>query len=258
MINMPLRISLQNRRRIVRLYLEGYPQVKITDSIGVAQSTVSNEIRRFINIAESSSLGEATKMYDVDELVEELRALSVDLRKLRKSPKECLEAAKDMRSILEAGLEPSNVKDFLRLCKKLQAESSLPREYLQYAVRLSKLEDETARGYVQILKDFEETAKGLKEVEAQMITLRSDIKVLKESRSSLQKELAVLEEGVKKKMEETALTNEKIETALRIEALKKSTGVSAEGLEEFLGKMKTLNWDLETINKMMKELRGTG
>lgn len=249
---------MQNRRRALRLYLEGHPQVEIADKIGVAQSTVNNEIRRFISIAKSSSLEEASKMYDVGELMEELRALSTDLRRLRKSPKECLEAAKAMRSIIEAGLDPSDVKDFLRLCKKLREEGSLPKEYLQYAVRLSKLEEETGRGYAQILKDSEEKAKKLKDLEERMNTLRSEIRGLEERRSSLQKELADLEEGVKKKMKETGLTNEKIERALRLEALMRGADVSAEGLEGFLGEMKALNLDLETVTKMMRDLRGAG
>jgi len=255
---MPLRISLQNRRRILRLYLEGHPQVEVADRIGVAQSTVNNDIRKFITIAESSSLEEASKTYDVGELVEELRALSVDLRRLRKSPKECLEAAKAMKSIIEAGLDPSNVKDFLRLCKKLQVEGSLPKEYLQYAVRLSRLEEETGKGYAQILKDFEEKAKRLKGLEEQISNLRSEIRGLEERRSSLQKELAGLEEDVKKRMKETALTNEKIERALRIEALMKKIDVSAEGLEGFLVEMNALNLDLKTVTKMLRDLRGAG
>ena len=102
LINMPLRISLQNRRRALRLYLEGHPQVEVADRIGVAQSTVNNEIRKFITITEASSL-----------------------------------------------------------------------------------EEETGKGYAQILKDFDEKTKRLKGLEEQISTLRSEIRGLEERRSSL-------------------------------------------------------------------------
>jgi len=258
LISMPSRISLGNQKRIIRLYLEGHPQSEIADRVGFTQPTVSNEVNKFMGVARSSSLKEASTMYDVTELVDELRALSVDLRRLRKSPRECLEAAKSMRSILEAGLDTTDASDFLRLCKKLQGESSLPEDYLQSAVRLSRLEEETGKGYPQILEDFQDMAKRLKGLEGQIGILHSENRGLEESRSSLQKDLEDLEEGVKKRMNETALTNDKIGRALGIEALMKRAGVSDEGLEGFLGEMKALNWDLETVTRMMKELRGAG
>jgi len=256
---MPQRISLQSRKRLIKMYFEGQPQTSIADRIGVSQSTVSNEVKRFIGVARSSSLEEALRMYDVAELVEELRALSVELARIGRSPRECLEAAKAMESIKEAGLDASDIPAFLRLCKRFQGRGSPSLEdFLKCAVKLSKLEEEMGRSYGQILKDFEEKGRLSKDLEEHIRKLRSDIKKLEETRSSLQKQLRELEEGVRRRMEEANLTYERIELALRIEDLMRRMGVSAESLANFLGEVYALNYDLDTVVKILRDLRGLG
>ncbi|MHA1712009.1 MAG: hypothetical protein ACTSUS_08130, partial [Candidatus Freyarchaeota archaeon] len=57
-------------------------QPEIARRVGVSQASVSNEIRRLMKMAEESSLNVALTDYGDEELVEELRLLAVQLRKL--------------------------------------------------------------------------------------------------------------------------------------------------------------------------------
>lgn len=255
MIAMPVRLSPQRRRRILQLYFNGLPQKSIAGRVGVGQATVSDEVSRFKQLAGNSSLEEASRLYGVQEVVEELRSLSMELNKLSLTPKECLEYAKTLDRLRQLGGDPSNLEDLLRLYRRVKVENLNIEEYFTHALRLARLEAETHRDYRQIVEEFELKSRRLEAMDSRLTSLKQEVKELEDKKRRITTELEELEKQLKEKLREARLTYEKIDRALKVEGLMDRLKVSGEELSEFLMKMRGSGLDLKTLARIAEEFK---
>jgi len=250
---MPVRLSLQRRRRILQLYFNGFPQTSIADKVGVGQATVSGEVSRFKRLARNSSLEEASRLYGVEDVIEELRSLSVELRKLNLTPKECLDFAKTLERLRQLGGDFSDLEDLLRLCRRVNVEGFNVKEYFVHALRLARLEAETRKDYRQLVNEFELKSRQLEAAESRLASLEQEVKELEDKRRRITSELERLDEQLKERLKEANLTYEKIDRALKVEGLIERLKVSEEELGAFLEKLWESGLDLKTLAKIVEE-----
>lgn len=253
---MPARISFQKQKRILHLYFSGLSQKIIAKKLGVVQATVSNEVSMFKSLVKDSSLKEASKLYNLENVVEELRALSVELHKLNLSPKECLDFAKTFEKLKRLGGDTSDLEGLLMLCQRVKMEGIKAEDYFNHAVRLARLEADTGKDYKFILEDLERKSQQLEEVNAKLTSMKKEIKGLESRKAELATEIENLEKKLKEKHDEVKLTDEKIEIALRIDRLIAKTGESEENIYEFLKEIQKSGLDLKRI-KMLYETYGS-
>lgn len=255
---MPARISPQRRKRILQLYFSGLTQNSIAGKLGVGQATVSDEVERFKRLAKASSLEEASKMYGVEDVVEELRSLSIELYKLNLTPKECIDFAKTLGELRRLGGSPSDLETLLRLCRRVKEEGFNIEEYFAHALRLAKLEAETRKDYRRLLEEFELKTRQLEAAESRLSSLKQKVKELEDRRGRTALELEKLEGQLEEKLKKAKLTYEKIDRALKVESLIDRLKVSEEELCEFLEKMRSSGLDLKTLTKIVEEFSNEG
>ena len=131
------RISSHTEERIVELWFEGVPRDRIAEMLGVSGSTVSAIID------------------SLPECLRELRLLAVELRKTGASPKEALKGAETLSQLKDLDLGLDQLQDFVEAAKKLGNEEYGPADVMKAAMKLSNLEQETGKKYLEVLADYE-------------------------------------------------------------------------------------------------------
>ena len=95
----------------------------------------------------------------------------------------------------------------------------------------------------------------LEELKKDTDKAKDEIRTLVEKESNLKPDIKKLEQALAGKMRKTNLTYKKIERTLKIESLINRQKIKLDSLEDFLKEMSLLKLDLETVTKMMRELR---
>lgn len=250
---MPPRISSAQQARIVDMYLRGYPETKIGRVVHTSQPTVCNVMKEFSVAVEKTSLEDAAELYNVKDVVKELRGLSLELRKLKTTPNECLEGVRLLDQMNKLDIDAKELASYVRLSRRIAKKGFLVEQYLDSALNLSTLEDETGKTYEDLLSDYKTKKEGLEKIIADKELEKKELRKLEQEKASVQAELLQLDEGLRKKIAETNTTYVKIEKVDRIQKALAKTKDSFEDLEEFIDDLAKKGLNLATCQNMLKE-----
>lgn len=151
------RISSQTEAEIIELWFKAYPRDRIARTAHVSGSTVSNLIA------------------SLPQCLDELRRLSVELRKTNSSPAKALKGAKLSSKLGDLGVDLDQLETFLRTTKKLSKDTEYkPEKVVKAAMALSELEKNSGKTYAETLKEFKEKTEQTRELKEQTVQLQRE------------------------------------------------------------------------------------
>jgi hypothetical protein len=202
------RISSHSERRIVELWFQGLPRDLIAQRLCVSGSTVS----KIVNL--------------LPEFLQELRSLSIELRKLGLSPAEARSGANFISKLGQLGMKPRELEGYIEASKKISKKAGYePQQIVEAAVTLSNLEAKAGKSYFEVLRQFE-------------ITIRHN--------RSLKEENRRLEVEQKKKLVQNRVTENEIKYIINLRQDFRVYGIDladAETLQRYLQNMQETNGD---------------
>jgi predicted nucleic acid-binding Zn-ribbon protein len=210
------KLSVSRKLAIVRHYLSGLSYDEIAAKSGVSKGTVSNVVTEF-------KAGRFPEAADAAEHIEQLRELSLDLRRLKLTPAQCAIGFTLLNRISECGLDPADIdrwpvilrsvpnqdeaQEFIRLVysiQEVQKRSGLSLDALESKAHelerkavglepsLAKLED-TKKQLAELTKKREELASTVAHLEEQHRLLDPRVKDLEKREQDLSRRVRDME-----------------------------------------------------------------
>ena len=159
-------IPLDRKLEVVRLYFEGLAYDDIMEKTGVAKGSVAA-------IVEALRAGEFPQFEQVTDLVNELRELTVGLRKAGITIIEAAPLFILLKKLIGLGVEPAYLESWIRMCRAVPEEEFSRSQIIQAASKLAKLEQE-GLSYEQTLESLGNSSDELKKLQGEIAELRSE------------------------------------------------------------------------------------
>jgi DNA repair exonuclease SbcCD ATPase subunit len=142
--------------RILKRLFSGETYPSAAQNENRSSSTIKKIFDEFVGYAESSSLEEATENYSVQEEIEILREISCDARKAGSSFPELLTGARLLLLLKKLGLSPVHLEDIIKALDKHKDKFG---DFVQPALNLAILEEETGKKYNDVIIEYKNTKK---------------------------------------------------------------------------------------------------
>jgi predicted transcriptional regulator len=160
-----IKLSIQKRLLVVRLYLEGHPYTEISKKTGVSIGAISN-------IVEDLKAGKLPGIEDVSDQLDALRELSVGLYKAHITAVQAAVGLIVLNRLADLGVEPKDVDKVASLCHDLTSGEGDPKTYMKAALALEEAKKQTGLAP----DELEKKVKGLQEVASQLEPLATKAK----------------------------------------------------------------------------------
>lgn len=155
------RISPYVERQVIASWLKGVPRDRIAQQLEISGSTVSEVVNRF------------------PEEVMDLRALSVDLRRLNLSVSDAREGTRLLGKLADWAIGFDNLQSFIQTTEKMHVGSGYePQQVVQSAMKLSKLEEQAGKSYFEAIAEFEVVNRHIEKQEQEERTLKQSLREL--------------------------------------------------------------------------------
>jgi hypothetical protein len=151
---MPPRISREIESKIVKLYLQGIDQTEISKKCNVSQSTVSGTIARLKKDASNTSLDGVSASWSVHDEVDELRSLSVVLRKAKIGVDEAEKGYRLAEELEKIGGNLGMLDRLLTIYKTITPKGFSIQEFVKATVEMIQLEKEFRIGYKDLSSTY--------------------------------------------------------------------------------------------------------
>ena len=163
-------IPSYKRAKVIKLLLEGHSYDDISRISGVSKGSIANI---------AMEIKECLPEYD------ELRDLSVRLRRQGMSVEDARKGVELLSRLESLGIGLEDLEDFIRLARKLQSEEYATREVLPKAIELLRLEDRLGRSCEEALKEVDEVTSKLEELKKEKEDVEGELSRLKEEARQL-------------------------------------------------------------------------
>jgi len=159
-------ITLDSKLKVVKLYFEGLSYDDIVEKTGVAKGSVAA-------IVEALRVGEFPQFEQVTDIVNELRDLTVGLRKAGLGITEAATLLILVKKFMELGVEPPRLESWVRMCRAVPEEEFSRSQIIQAASKLAELE-EKGFSYDQTLESLRSSAAELERLRVELAELRDE------------------------------------------------------------------------------------
>jgi len=159
-------IAQSRRLEVVKLYFEGLAYDDIDKKTGVAKGSVAA-------IVEALRAGEFPQFEQVTDLVNELRELSVSLRKADITVIEAAPLFILLKKLLGLGVEPIHLESWVRMCRAVPEGEFSRSQIIQAASKLAELE-EKGLSYDQTLESLRSSSAELERLRVELAELRDE------------------------------------------------------------------------------------
>lgn len=224
------KLSHDVRLRIFKMWLEGCTYRAISSKHGLGLGTISRIIEE-----------NRRKTPDIDEL----RAFNLQLKRSGSCLHDALRGAACLKELNQLGLSLNETEAYTKMIKKISGSRSVkPETFVDKAITLVRLEDETGKTYMEIVKEFSEKQWKIVALEKKIHSLRMKI-------NSLNSELKELEQQhIKAKSDyasAVAASKQIINTQNRLKRL----GLKKIGkLAEFVENFEVLRYDVREVKEL--------
>lgn len=188
-------LSKHRKTRILRRLFNGDTYGQAAETEGVSKSTVKKVFDEFVDRAAGSSLDEAAEEYNVVNEIELLRELAVEARRANVSIPELLAATRLLALMRKLNLSPVELQEHLEMYKKHRHEFG---DFVQAAMKLSRLEKETGKTFKAIIIQYEKTTSRVRRLRKDEKRLRTHVGELNEECETTLKKLEELNEKSEK------------------------------------------------------------
>ncbi|GAI89922.1 unnamed protein product, partial [marine sediment metagenome] len=159
-------IPLSKRLEVVKLYFEGLSYDDIVKKTGIAKGSVAA-------IVEALRAGEFPQFEHVTDMVNELRELTVSLRKAGLSITEAAPLLILVKKLIGLGVEPVHLESWIRMCRAVPEGEFSRSQIIRAASKLAKLEQE-GLSYEQTLERLGTSSDELKKLQGDLAELRDE------------------------------------------------------------------------------------
>jgi len=199
---MPERLPQYVQHQILSLYFEGLSQSDVAKRLGIAQSTVSLEIGRFMKEAKAS-MESACEKYGIAEFLRGTHHIAKQMLEAGLTIPKCLRAFSFMERLDGLGRALDDMEGLFQLYDRAKKEPAM----LDGGLKLLKLEAEAGKTYQELLADFERKLADLNELNAKVQSLR-------EAQSTIESELRDVRDRLlseKQRLESIVATKERLD-----------------------------------------------
>jgi len=249
-------ISPQKRCEIIRLWLvEHLTYEEIRERTGVSMGIISETVSEFKKKAREMSLEEAARIFGVKDEVSALLDLSKDLKEAGITVSEAKRGACLLAKLDEMNVKIDDVESWINLCREISQPNFPANEFVEAAIKLSKLERETGLDYKHLISEYEWKLGKLKQAQVTIETLKEEINALEKEVKGLEEKRS-LKDKLEKRIIEARSELNAYETSIKeLESRKKTL---EEDLRHSIAKGKEtlgfLNAKIEELSKNVKAL----
>lgn len=129
------RLSTKKKLTIVKQYLSGLSYDEIAAKNGVSKGTVANVVAEL-------KAGKFPEVADVAEHIEQLRELSLDLKRLKLTPEQCATGLILLTRINECGLDPADIDRWPLILKSVGNENEA-QEFVRLVYSIQEVQKRT-------------------------------------------------------------------------------------------------------------------
>jgi DNA repair exonuclease SbcCD ATPase subunit len=183
------RLSLKKKSAMVRQYLSGLSYDEIAARSRVSKGTVANVVTEL----KAGSFPEAA---DVGEHVEQLRELSLDLKRLNLTPGQCATGVTVLTRISEYGLDPADIGRWPMILKSAGSEEEA-REFVRLVYSIQEVQKRTGLSLEALdnkVHELEGKAADLEPMSGKLEECKKQLAELTGQREELASAVAVLEQ----------------------------------------------------------------
>jgi len=164
-------IVQSKKLEVVKLYFEGLAYDNIVEKTGVAKGTVAA-------IVEALRAGEFPQFEQVTDLVNELRELTVGLRKAGITIIEAAPLFILVKKLLGLSVEPPHLESWVTMCRAVPEGEFSRSQIIQAAIKLAEIE-QGGTSYEEATERLSSSLAELKMLEEKLVTLRTQEAQLK-------------------------------------------------------------------------------
>ena len=221
-------ISRAKRQEVVQQYLIGHPYEEIVRITGVSHGTVANVVKE-IDSGEWNIAGSAF------DQINDLRQLSLDLKKKKLEPSHALLGLLLFERFRSLGISPELVDRWAELTKRFTPVDFPTEEFFGIVLRVHELEKTEGRPFEDLTDEYKRKQEGVEK-------LSKDVDSLLKKKSQLSGEI----EPLSKQLESMKRAKEKLEDQTEIQNTK---------VEELKVKVKELKEEKALLNRQVEDLK---
>lgn len=241
-------LSQRIRMQVLLYYFLGFSY----DDIVKAMKDTSVSKGSVVNIVKELKEGVYPEFDDILDEVEGLRELASSIKNSNLTSQEARLGLVFFDQLTKLGVEPQDLKHWVRLCRGIISEEYPVEKLVEAAVRLVKYEEKTGKNYSEILAELEKMSAEKEKLQGEVKELEYSLKQLKES---AKKESERLEGEVTGRRKELDEVSKKLDLMIAgSEGLKKCGVDKVADLTRFIGNYEELGFDAEEV-KSLAELK---
>jgi transposase len=186
------KVSTTKKLSIVKQYLAGQSYDEIAARNGVSKGTVAN-------IVTELKAGKFPEAADVAEQIEQLRELSLDLKRLKLTPGQCATGLIVLTRINECGLDPADIARWPLILKSIKNEDEA-QEFIRLVYSIQEVQKRTGLSLEALdnkVHELERKAADLEPMSRQREECSKQVAELTRQRKELASAVANLEEKYK-------------------------------------------------------------
>lgn len=183
------RLSAKKKVAIVGQYLSGMAYGIIAARSGVSKGTVAN-------IVTELRAGKFPEAAGIAEQIEQLRELSLDLKRVNLTPGQCAVGLMVLARINECGLDPADINRWPQILKSVENEDEA-QEFVRLVYSIREVQQRTGLGLDALdskVHDLERKAADLEPVSAKLAGCQKQLGELTRQRDLLESDITGLED----------------------------------------------------------------
>jgi len=234
------KVSTTKKLSIVKQYLSGLSYDGIAARSGVSKGTVAN-------IVTELKAGRFPEAADVAEQIEQLRELSLDLKRLKLTPGQCATGLIVLTRINECGLDPADIARWPLILKSIKNEDEA-QEFIRLVYSIQEVQKRTGLSLEALdnkVHELERKAADLEPMSRQREECSKQVAELTRQRKELASAVANLEEKYK------LLTP-------RVKDLEKREQILSHRIVEMEPRAQKAETTLSALNREIQRLQDTG
>jgi transposase len=186
------RLSTKKKLTIVRQYLSGLSYDEIAAKNGVSKGTVANVVAEL-------KAGKFPEAADVAEHIDQLRELSLDLKRLKLTPEQCATGLILLTRINECGLDPADIDRWPLILRSVGDEDEA-QEFVRLVYSIQEVQKRTGLSLNALddkVHELEKKAADLKPMSGKLEDCKKQVVELTRQREELASAVGSLDEKYK-------------------------------------------------------------
>ncbi len=240
---MPRELSARKNIEVVSLFFKGLSYDEIAQRTGVSKGAVVN----IVGELRSGHFPAVARSEEVDVL----REAAVALRKLSLDPFRAVVGLEFYHRLTELGVDPKDLGTYISMCHELSPDEVPTEGFVQAALRLHRLKEESGHDYRDIAAEAEQLARTIAKLRKETPRLQAELRRVDEATTTRREELVALQRQKEQRQQAVvALSKE-------LEAKEESVAVTDRALKVLHSQMEAGQAELATVNAELASLRRT-